>query len=173
MNDCPNAEMRDQLCDVVHRTMSDADCRRVEEHIATCPECAAEIALLRRAHAVLTRRVPSVNTASIVAALPKRRASRVPSFGTWRIAATIAVIAVGAASFSIATRDGTSGSDSAASALPTASADAETFSFAGRLASLDEDDLEQLLAEIDEFDGVTPVEPRAVLPVPTWDGGTQ
>src|SRR5687768_17134728 len=101
MNDCPNAEIRDQLCDVVHRTLSDAECRRVEAHIATCPDCAAEIALLERARAVLNRSAPAVNTNAIVAALPRPRRARAMSFSNWRIAASIAVIALGAASLSL------------------------------------------------------------------------
>src|SRR5688500_5913245 len=104
MNDCPNAEIRDQLCDVVHRTMPDADCKRVEDHIATCAECTAEIGLLRRARAALTRGGPSVNSSAIVAALPRPHVARPRSFAAWRIAASIAVIAVGAASISIARR---------------------------------------------------------------------
>ena len=166
MNDCPNAEIRDQLCDVVHRTLSDADCRRVEEHIATCADCAAEIALIRRAHAVLTRPAPSIDTATIVAALPRHRAQRAMSFSAWRIAAGIAVFAVGAASVSLARME-----DRVDGAAATG-ADAHTLSLAGRLSTLADEDLEQLLAEMDDFDGATLVEPGAVLPVPTWEGGT-
>ena len=177
MNDCPNAEMRDQLCDVVHRTLSDADCRRVEEHIATCAECTAELALLHRARAVLTRQAPTVDTARIAAAIPRRRATA-PAlrFSTWRVAATIAVIAVGASSLSIARREFGSGNAAGAgeSAATTVSGagDRHTLSFAGRLSTLNDEDLALLLAEIDEFDGGTPAEPAAVLPVPAWDGGT-
>ncbi len=169
MNDCPNAEIRDQLCDVVHRTMSDADCRRVEDHIATCADCTAEIALIRRAHAVLTRRAPSVDTATIVAALPKRRTQRVMSFSAWRVAASIAVIAVGAASLSLVRmEDRVDGASITAAGV---AADEHTLSLGGRLSALEDEDLEQLLAEMDDFDGATLVEPRAVLPVPAWEGG--
>ncbi len=176
MNDCPNAEIRDQQCDVFHRTLSDADCQRVEEHIATCHDCAAEIALLHRARAVLSRTAPAVNTSAIVAALPRpqRSRARAMSFGNWRIAASIAVIAVGAASLSLVRMQG-AGNDAGPDSLGTAVAsniDAHTLSFSGRLSALEDEDLEQLLADIDEFDGATPVEPRAVLPVPSWDGGT-
>jgi anti-sigma factor RsiW len=174
MNDCPNADMRDQLCDVVHRTLSDADCQRVEAHIAACADCTAEIALLRRAQAVLARQAPSVDTAAIVSALPRRRAPRPMAFPAWRVAASIAVIAVGAASISIARMDSAGGVGDGSStrrAAATATG-ALTLSFAGRLSVLEDEDLEQLLAEIDEFDGETPVEPRVILPVPAWDGGT-
>lgn len=175
MNDCPNAEIRDQLCDVVHRTMPEADCKRVEDHIATCADCTAEIELLRRAHALLTRAAPVVDTSAIVAALPRHRARRSPSFGNWRIAASIAVIAVGAASISIARLDQAEpGRGATASGVTTATSAADThvLSFSGRLSALDDADLEQLLAEIGDLDGVTPAEPGMVIPVPAWDGGT-
>ena len=174
MNDCPNAGMRDQLCDVVHRTLSDAECRRVEEHIAGCPDCAAEIALLQRARAVLTRAAPVIDASAIVAALPRPQRDRAVSFANWRVAATIAVIAVGAASLSLARVQSAgreAGNDSVRTAV-VASADVQSLSFAGRLSALEDEDLEQLLADINQFDGALPAEPRAVLPVPTWDGGT-
>ncbi len=171
MNDCPNAGMRDQLCDVIHRTLPEAERKRVEDHIATCADCTAEIALLRRASAVLTRRAPAVDTSAIVAALPRPSKRRAPSFSNWRIAASIAVIAVGAASLSIVRGQ----QDSVArrtAGVDSSTLDAHTLSFAGRLSTLGDEDLELLLAEIDDFDGVTSVEPSAVLPVPAWDGGT-
>src|SRR5688500_14817911 len=125
MNDCPNAEMRDLLCDVVHRTLADAECRRVEEHIATCADCTAELALLHRAREVLTRQVPAIDAARIAAAIPRRAPARAFRFSTWRVAASIAVIAVGAASLSVARQqlngDGVGAGESAvaaASAMP-------------------------------------------------------
>lgn len=174
MNDCPNAEMRDQLCDVVHRTLSDADCRRVEEHIATCPDCAAEIELLRRARAVLSRTAPAVSTSAIVAALPRPQRARAMSFANWRVAASIAVIALGAASLSLVRVQNArnDGAPDSVGTMVAANIDTHTLSFSGRLSALQDEDLEQLLADIDEFDGATPVEPSTVLPVPTWDGGT-
>jgi anti-sigma factor RsiW len=69
MRDCPNAEMRDLLPDLVHRTLSDGDMARVTAHVASCAECREEVALLRSAAAALRER-PAVNVAAIVRALP-------------------------------------------------------------------------------------------------------
>ena len=172
MNDCPNAEIRDLLCDAVHGTLGQANCARVDEHVAGCEDCRAELALLHRARAVLSRGAPSIDTAKIVAALPSHRAAaRGLRFSTWRVAATIAVIAIGAGSLSLVQQEGTNlrnGGDSATGQVT----DAQTLSFSGRLSMLQDEDLEQLLAEIDDFDGGTPAEPAVVLPVPAWDGGT-
>lgn len=176
MNDCPNAEIRDLLCDVVHATLAGAERRRVEDHVATCADCAAELALLRRARAVLARATPAVDASRIAAAIPRRQDARRPMrFSTWRVAATIAVVAIGAASLSLVEM-ARSRIDSAAGAGESAvgvTEEAHTLSFAGRLSTLNEDDLEQLIAEIDDYDGGIPAEPRAVLALPAWDGGTQ
>ena len=175
MNDCPNAEIRDLLCDAVHGTLADADRRRVEAHVAACADCRAELALLHRARAVLARGAPSIDTARIVAAIaPRHRvASRLLRVSTWRVAATIALVAVGVGSVSLVRQARTgNGAGIGESAVGSPVSDAHTLSFSGRLSTLGDEDLEQLLAEIDDFDGGTPAEPAVVLPVPAWDGGT-
>jgi hypothetical protein len=172
MNDCPNAGIRDLLCDVVHGTLADADRRRVEAHIAACADCAAELDLLRRARTVLARATPAVDTARIAAAIPRPYdAARLVRFSTWRIAATIAVVALGAASLSLLDLERSGGRNAAD--VVAGAGEAHTLSFAGRLSELNEEDLEQLIAEIDDYDGGIPAEPRAVLAIPAWDGGTQ
>lgn len=177
MNDCPNAEIRDLLCDVVHGTLADRERRRVDEHVSTCADCTAELALLHRARTVLARRTPTIDAARIASAIPPRRVTaRALRFSTWRVAATIAVMAVGAASLSlvrqeIGTRNGAGIGETAVSSAA-GGQDSQTLSFSGRLSMLNDEDLEQLLAEIDDFDGGTPAEPATVLPVPAWDGGT-
>ncbi len=175
MNDCPNADIRDLLCNAVHDTLSADDRRRVDAHVASCADCAAELALLHRARVILSRSAAQVDVGRIAAAIPARRTrSRMPSVATWRIAATIAVMAIGAASLSRA-RDGNlldSGVISVEGASGGPATDTQALSFSGRLSSLDDEELAQLLAEIDDFDGGTPAEPAAVLPVPAWEGGT-
>ena len=177
MNDCPNADIRDLLCNAVHDTLAADDRRRVDAHVASCADCTAELALLHRARAVLDRGTPHVDANRIAAAITvRRRRSWVTSVPGWRIAATIAVMAVGAASLS-RTRGGMapdSGLATGKGAVGTVAAatDAHTLSFSGRLSSLDDEDLAQLLSEIDDLDGGTPAEPAVVLPVPGWEGGT-
>ena len=177
MTDCPNAEIRDLLPDLVHGTLAGAERQRVEQHVASCAECAAEVALIRRARAVLSRTAPAVDAARIAARIP--RFVRVPAWrrspaAAWRIAASIVIVALGATTFEMVRRqqgqlDGTSmGESAAASAV-----EARTLSFAGRLSGLADEELEQLLADIDEMDGRIPAEPVRVLPVPAWNGRIQ
>ena len=177
MNDCPNADIRDLLCNAVHDTLAADDRRRVDAHVASCADCTAELALLHRAREVLKRGTPQVDANRIAAAIPVRRTrSWGASVPAWRIAATIAVMAVGAASLSrtrggIAPDGGRAGGESAVGTVAAAN-DPHTLSFSGRLSSLDDEDLAQLLSEIDDLDGGTPAEPAVVLPVPGWEGGT-
>jgi anti-sigma factor RsiW len=69
MIDCSNTEMRDALPDVIHGGLDAAKLAEVEAHVASCAQCAAELALLRAA--VSTRPdAPPINVQRIVSALP-------------------------------------------------------------------------------------------------------
>ena len=73
MTECPNANVRDLLPDLVHGRL-DAETRvMVEAHLAGCADCAAEQALLRDLRASL-RRTPHLDLAAIAAAVPAYRA---------------------------------------------------------------------------------------------------
>src|SRR5688572_16602655 len=103
MTDCPNAEIRDLLPDLVHGTLAGAERQRVEQHIASCAECAAEAALIRLARTALRPTGPSIDAGRIAARIPRYAPSRsrVPLRTAWRIAASILVLAVGAKTFDL------------------------------------------------------------------------
>jgi anti-sigma factor RsiW len=71
MRECTNAEIRDLLPDLAADRLSGADRTCVANHVAACADCAAEVELLRAARRVQSRGVPPVDTARILAALPK------------------------------------------------------------------------------------------------------
>ncbi|MGH7617346.1 MAG: zf-HC2 domain-containing protein [Gemmatimonadaceae bacterium] len=105
MNDCLNAEIRDQLPELLHDRLSAGARAEVLAHVEQCAECRDELELLRGVHRVMLARTPRIDTARIVASLPKPGAAAVvpmrPSrsrWADWRIAATITVIAGGATS---------------------------------------------------------------------------
>lgn len=101
MNDCPNAEIRDRLPDLVHDRLSVSARAAVLAHVGNCADCKAELELLRRLNEMFVARSPRVNVASIVAALPKpaaRAARRSPSrfkWTDWRVAAAVALLVGG------------------------------------------------------------------------------
>jgi hypothetical protein len=175
MTDCPNAEIRDRLPDLVHDSLTGDDRRRVDQHVAECADCSAELALLRRTRAALARHAPRVDTTRIAASVPAWRAAapRRNHATAWRVAATIGMIAVGTTSYLLIGPERERGVDSLLTNGTAVSSEAPALSFGGRLSTLADEDLDQLLAELDDLDGVMPAEPRAVLPVPVWDGGSQ
>lgn len=67
MRDCPNAEVRDLLPDLVHGSLDAARCAEVEAHVAGCEECTAELALLRTARLALLR-TPAIDVGRVARA---------------------------------------------------------------------------------------------------------
>jgi anti-sigma factor RsiW len=173
MTDCPNAEIRDLIPDLVHGTLAGAERQRVEQHIASCAECAAEAALIRRARTVLAPRTPSIDAGRIAARIPRYAPRSRGRLGTaWRVAASILVLAVGATTFDLVRRQSgqVAGDPTLGESAVATVADVGTLSFAGRLSALADEELEQLLADIDQLDTRMPAEPVRVLPVPPYEG---
>ncbi|MFI5232823.1 MAG: zf-HC2 domain-containing protein [Gemmatimonadales bacterium] len=97
MNDCPNGTMRDLLPAFVHGVLADADRAAVAAHVAGCEECAAEIELIRTASRAFA--APEIDVGRIVGALPRaprRRAQPTFAGRAQRVAAAIAIVAIGA-----------------------------------------------------------------------------
>lgn len=103
MNDCPNADMRDLLPDLVHGNLDASAQRMAEAHLATCAECRAELELLQQVRATL-HATPVVDLGAITAALPAYRAPARRSWVGWRVAAVITIVASGASSLLVARR---------------------------------------------------------------------
>ena len=111
MNDCPNAEIRDQLPDLLHDRLDVSIRAAVMAHVDACVDCRAELDLLRGVHGMLMARTPRVDINYVVNALPKpmaatraqppRLASRRHVWSDWRIAAAVTVLAVGGGSFAL------------------------------------------------------------------------
>lgn len=114
MTDCPNAEMRDLLPDLVHGRLDAAARADVERHVRDCDECAAEVRLLRELRSAL-HAAPNVDVAAIVAAVPDYRRPGGRSWIGWRTAATITVLVAGGSSVAVLERGGTSLADTARS----------------------------------------------------------
>lgn len=111
MNDCMNAEIRDQLPELVHDRLDAARRAEILAHVATCVDCRDEVELLRAARAMFDAQTPRVDVSYIVNALPlaKPRAVRVerrrPVWSDWRIAAAVTLIVAGGSSVAVMHRD--------------------------------------------------------------------
>ena len=107
MNDCPNADLRDQLPDLLHERLDVSVRAVVMAHVDACDDCRAELELLRGIHGMLVSRTPRVDINYVVNALPTRAARpirvapRRRIWSDWRIAAAVTVLAVGGGSFAV------------------------------------------------------------------------
>ena len=113
MNDCSNAEIRDQLPDLLHDRLAVSVRDVVVAHVADCVDCREELELLRGVHVMLVTQTPRVNVSQIVAALPKPAAVRSTPVQAparrmmrmdWRIAAAVTFLAVGGSSVALLNR---------------------------------------------------------------------
>src|SRR5919108_3148859 len=190
MSDCTNIEIRDLLPDLARGALSGQLLVAVEQHLATCASCRAELAMLQKARQVLGV-TPAVNTARIAAAVVRAAGHRrvvsisSPSRRAWLLAASVAAIAAAAAL--VTTLTTTSGDpdlppvvinvedpDTTAldtfppteriSPTPRAPAQAELV-VVGGVSELADADLESLLRALDNLDAQIDVEPAPLVPV--------
>jgi hypothetical protein len=179
MTDCPNADVRDQLPDLVSGALVGPARAIVAAHVDGCADCRAEVALLTSVRGVLIADTPAVGVAriqAIVAALPTPPghgiATPVPSVArrgnrmAWRIAATVLFMAVGGTVVVLqSAQHGAAKADSAAvigdsQALVAATASPE-LALPGNLDSLSTEQLQSLLTKIDHLDGLPASVPDA------------
>jgi len=113
MNDCQNAEMRDQLPDLLNERLDGSARAVVMAHVAACADCRDELELLRVARGTLLKATPRVDLNFIVEALPKAAprtriapSTRRPMWADWRIAAAAVLLIAGGSSYSLLGRHG-------------------------------------------------------------------
>lgn len=181
MTDCTNLEMRDLLPDYARGALTGPPVIAVEQHLASCAACRAELAVVRSALAALGT-APRVDTARIVAAVGQSRRTRQRvTRRVWLAAASIVAI-VGAAALarSVTNEPGSPSSPSVAIAQddsvptrvvsrPNAPSPRSTrpeqnteLVVGGGVADLADADLEALLGMLDGLDTQIDVEPTAV-----------
>jgi hypothetical protein len=111
MRDCPNADIRDQLPDLLHERLDEGTRVVVLAHIAECGDCTEELSLLRALREA-TLLAPHVDIARIAAAIPpaqRPRLATIPArtWRNWGAGATLA-LAAGLGAVMVARDGGTS-----------------------------------------------------------------
>jgi anti-sigma factor RsiW len=107
MNDCQNAEIRDQLPDLLHDRLGAHQRAAMLAHVESCADCREELELLRAARAMLQAQTPRVDVRWVVNALPAAMpgaatvARRRPVWADWRIAAAVTLLVAGGGSFAV------------------------------------------------------------------------
>jgi len=179
MSDCSNVEIREALPELLHGRLDAVQATKVREHVARCAECAAELELLERVQRLYAA-TPPVNTAAIVAALPRPRMRRAFSLGLLRAAAAIVVLLAGALVFRAAMSGSENGKnnqvvvtppDSPAVAVPRdtpvtiqRSAQPRVLAMSvSELDDLDADEMESLLSALERIDAAPVAEPDTLM----------
>jgi Putative zinc-finger len=178
MSDCQNVEIRELLPDLLHGRLSAPARQRVEAHLAECQDCADELSLLRSVRAAFER-VPAMDTAAIVRALPLP--NRRVAGGIWghrtalRIAAAVSFISLGGISLAVARsffgpkptimqvdtamRASLPGDTNESTVLVNTSTTTPVISFAGGVSDLGAEDIEALITDIESIEAAPLPEP--------------
>ena len=172
MRDCQDERIKDLLPEYVAGRLNSADTALVTAHVEACPSCAAELAVVRAARAAFP--APRVDIARIVQALPKPVIPLAPRLEkkrfrlitSWRIAATIATIAVSGVSIavlqSILSDNKPPKTPIVRHAVENAN-EASGLSVGGNLNDLSEKEMQTLLDKLDELDAVPSAEPQPAV----------
>src|SRR5437764_7404025 len=101
MTDCPNAEMRDRLPDLLHERLDPSARAAVVAHVADCQDCDLELTLLRQARTVLSSDVRMIDVTTVARVVLERVPRTSASTGEgrsrwldWRIAASVLLFAI-------------------------------------------------------------------------------
>lgn len=165
MRDCPNAEMRDALPDLMHGTLPAHRQAAVRAHVEGCDACRAELALLARVRDAVS--APAIATQRIVSVLPRyRRQSawrRLAANPALRIAAAVVLVAGGA---SLVLRDGgsapASGSADSVTRRPPAPSAPAVLALGETFADVSDSALVALVEALDDLDASLSDEPESM-----------
>jgi putative zinc finger protein len=115
MNDCANAEVRDQLPELLHDRLDAQTRAAIMAHVNGCVDCRTELELLRDVRGMLAAGAPRVDVNWVAAALPKPPRQR-PALGVttslgatrqrrvwsdWRVAAAVTLLVAGGSSVAL------------------------------------------------------------------------
>jgi anti-sigma factor RsiW len=190
MNDCPRDDVQDLLPDLMYGRLDAAAQAEVMRHVAACPTCTAELALLRTLRSALApHAVPLVDTGRIAGAIADDRrsvrqqspdavghiapaaAQRGRAAGrrggggrraAWRAAAAIVVVAGGIAAWSLLQGEPAVPHTRTATAITTPVAVQAGLEMDGGVSDLPDSDVEALLQSLDSVRAVPDADPSPV-----------
>jgi len=189
MRECHEMTERDALPLLLRGRLSPSEAARVRAHVATCPACAEDLAVLERAAKLFDMATPRVDVSAIVAKLPapsqrpalrvERGLARRPLVPRYALAAAASLTLVATLSFAAlkgrvfdGTTPATVSPDTTMPVSDVASAAPAPVALVtgAELGELGSSELEALLAELDQFEATIAAEPvsmqRAVVDAP-------
>ena len=163
MNDCRNIEIREVLPELVHGTLPEIERARVQQHLASCDDCSAELAIIRAVRGGAVG--PSVDVARIVAAIPPYRRRGTSMRRVYlELAAACLIGAVGISAFAIrGSGNGTAPATRAASAVTSQGL------VLVNTSSLSDDGLAELTRDLDNLQAMPTADPESVTPAALED----
>ncbi len=207
MNKCTDSDIQEMLPDLLHRALSDSERRRVEAHVASCESCREDLDVLRTVKSAAVF-APSIDVDRVVRQIPpyrtilpetERPAIRRPAstrMVSWLVAASLALVAVGAGSVLLQSNglptsppsmDDQPSTAIATTAEPTKASQADSvvavgtrtpavaaqhphaLALAAEADGLSDGGLVQLMNDMDNFDALPGSEPDPVLSVDSGD----
>ncbi|HET9425613.1 MAG TPA: zf-HC2 domain-containing protein [Gemmatimonadaceae bacterium] len=172
MIDCPNVEMRDRLPDLANESLDPATRALVVAHVEACAACTAEMEIVRSVRLAMVASTPRVNVANIVLALPSygmgavpgvvpitaARSARARSWGTWRVAAAVTLLAGGVGSYAVLRTDSPVRTIDSSAILATSPDTSSGLALTGALSYLTADQLDALVKDIDGIEALPSTE---------------
>jgi hypothetical protein len=160
MIDCSNAEIRDQLPELVNGQLAGESLAAVRTHVASCSPCQSEVQLIERARAALILATPRIDASRIAQSLPTPRAASRSRMFDWRIAATIAVLAVGGGGTAVMYSNHSA--PQLADTMTIASMDGTELPIATDLSGLTDEQLSALVGSMKNIDALPAAEAASV-----------
>ncbi len=162
MNDCLNVEVREALPELVHGMLPEPERDRVQEHVADCDDCAAELAIIRAVRAATP--VVNIDVIRIASAIPPyRRRSPVMKRVYLELAAACLVGAVGISAL-VMHKSHSTGALPAASSATAVSGGSSAGLVLVNTSDLSDDGLAQLTRELDQLQALPTADPESVTP---------
>lgn len=183
MTDCTNGELRDLLPLLAHDALEAGDAARVRQHLATCADCRAELALLATARDAFDAATPAISTSAIAAGVQRamrpsvvqRPALLRASGRRWMsgrlVAAAASVVFLASISLTVLARTfgapAVGGDSVMASGARDSASELRLFASAGLnvtggLSDLSDDELTTLLDELDSVEATIDAEPSTL-----------
>ena len=156
MRDCSNGEVRDRLPELMHNRLDGEALAVVRAHVAGCADCQAELELLKQIRSASV--APRVDTARIVASLPKYRA--VPAWrramGSAQLRALAAAVVLLVGGYAVVQRDQPSERDTARMAqTQTATVTGQELAIGDSFSDLSDSDLAAVIEKLGTLEAVT------------------
>jgi anti-sigma factor RsiW len=197
---CMELEIQEMLPDLLHRSLDASATQLVETHLASCAACAEELDVLRTVQAAAVF-APAIDVTSVVRQIPPYRqiapAKQLPARSrlvSWLVAAGLMVVIAGGGSLlmvqpnsavpRVAAVDSQTRAPGNVPAVTQPSvrdnvtnvgvtSPTHTLALNAGVDALSDGDLQQLISEMDNFDGLPSAEPEPVITVDNLDTASE